>query len=149
MEALKERLLATPVHAQFLPRPDLDLGWVASVHDGDTLTVHCEIRGVLENMNIRVRGIDAPELKGDSKTAAAAVREVVKQACHSKYVRILNCGSDKYGRLLGDVILEGGESLSAFLVRQQLVKVYTGQKKDPFTEEELRQICERAMALLQ
>ena len=94
-------------------------------------------------------GIDAPELKGESKTVSTAVRDVVKKTCHLQYVKILNCGADKYGRLLGDVILESGEPLSAFLLRHQLVKEYNGKTKDPFTADELQMVYDRAMALLQ
>ena len=84
---------------------------VTEVYDGDTLTVDIDLGlGVwLRGQKIRLFGIDAPELKGETKEAGQAARDWLREKVQGKSVLIktFRDGREKYGRLLAEVWLEG------------------------------------------
>lgn len=109
-------------------------GRVVAVADGDTLTV-------MKNgapAKIRLEGIDCPEKKqpfGD-RAYMFAFREANNQT-----VAIRPKGKDRYGRIIGDVILPDGRSLNAELVRLGLAwhyKKYSSDKNLARLEREAR-----------
>ncbi len=76
------------------------LGTVIAVHDGDTITLQNESG----QKKIRLAGIDAPELKQPyGVESRRALREVVLD----KQVRVETAKIDKFGRVVGRVILDG------------------------------------------
>lgn len=89
---------------------------VTDVHDGDTITVdldlgfHVWVRGE----KIRLAGIDAPELGGDTKPQGEAAGNFLRDLVLNKNVIIQTIkapnGSDKqekFGRYLGVIWLDG------------------------------------------
>lgn len=128
---------------------------VTSVYDGDTCTILIN-RGkdVFDKLNVRVLGIDAPEvnLKGDAKNtpigklemrAGAHVRDKVKPLIEGKECSVVLKKWDKYGgRVVGEIYLPGEEiTLSEYLLGKRYAKVYTGKvKKDEWTRQELNYI---------
>ena len=81
-------------------------GRVISVHDGDTL--RCET--VVGNVSIRIRNIDAPELKQPGGIASRDyLRSYVKKG---DSVDIDSYGRDKYGRVLGNVRASDGSDVA-------------------------------------
>lgn len=100
---------------KFEPRPDELLGRVVSVYDGDTVTLLVEIGGSMCKISVRVVGVDAPEMRGRGAAEAAcaqAVRAaVVRFLGRDALVHVDYHGTDKYGRVLADIIKDG-ESLS-------------------------------------
>ena len=89
---------------------------VTDVHDGDTITVdldlgfHVWVRGE----KIRLAGIDAPELHGDTKSQGEAAGNFLRDQVLNKTVIIQTLktpnGSDKqekFGRYLGVIWLDG------------------------------------------
>jgi len=75
------------------------LGTVIAVHDGDTITLQNESG----QKKIRLAGIDAPELNQPYGIESyVALRDVVLD----RQVQVETSKTDKYGRVLGRVILD-------------------------------------------
>ena len=98
--------------------------------DGDTFLarVH-QPNGADLVARVRLRGIDAPELKAScqeeldkAEAAARALRDLLGQGG----VTITNLGSDKYGRVLADVATRKTASVAAALVAGGFVRSYNG-----------------------
>ena len=119
-------ILSATAHAR---APKYINGQVDRVIDGDTIVV----RDGKNLRNIRLHNIDCPELKGRWKeqpyakeATAFAVKFVGKRE-----VTVMVYGHDRYGRILGDVIVNG-RSLGRELVRAGLAhrSRYTPRDKD-------------------
>lgn len=106
-------------------------------YDGDTLTV--DIPGVHpffgQNLKVRVRGIDTPEVKGknacEKDHARMARRLVEAELKHAKRIDLqVNYKDkfDKYGRMLVNVLYEG-KNLADVLLQNRLAVRYEGKTK--------------------
>jgi micrococcal nuclease len=104
-----------------------------SVIDGDTLLVNARpwpqhTIAVL----VRIRGIDAPEMKSKCKTARRAA-ERAKQALSqlaTGRIRLTNISGDKYfGRIVADVTAEGDTDIGAAMIGSGLAHSYDGGGK--------------------
>ena len=76
------------------------LGVVVAVYDGDTITLRTETN----KKKIRLAGIDVPELK---QLYGVESRSALRQAVLDKVVLVDTSRNDKYGRAIGNVILDG------------------------------------------
>lgn len=79
---------------------------VVRVHDGDTVTLRCDFRDF--GFPLRFLSVDAPELNTGS--AGEEARDFVKEMCEGQVVEVKvdrYNRVDKYGRLLGDVVVAG------------------------------------------
>ena len=76
-------------------------GKVVSVADGDTITV---LDAEKIQHKIRLQGIDAPE---KAQAFGAKSKQALYELVHGKTVQIAYEKSDKYGRILGKVLLDG------------------------------------------
>ena len=76
------------------------IGKVIAVHDGDTITLQNESG----YKKIRLAGIDAPELK---QPYGAESRAALRAVVFERQVQVDATKSDKYGRWVGKVILDG------------------------------------------
>jgi micrococcal nuclease len=85
-------------------------GKVTGIKDGDTIEI--VIDGKSEK--VRLFGIDCPEKSQDFGTKA---KEFTAANAFGKYVSVEVHGRDKYKRLLGVVLLPGGENLNLLLVK--------------------------------
>ena len=101
-----------------------------SVVDGDTLLV--EARPWPQHsvtVLVRIRGIDAPELKAKCETARrAAIRAKARLAdlAHGR-IRLTNIAGDKYfGRVVATVSTGEIEDIGSSLLAQGLVRAYDG-----------------------
>jgi len=108
--------------------------YVFDVHDGDTCSVLIRFGEEYLKLNIRVLGIDTPELKrGGSELemqAGAKVRDVVSNLILNKVCKIRLDKNDKYGsRINGEVFLLDGTSLSSYLINKKYAVPYSGNKK--------------------
>jgi micrococcal nuclease len=83
---------------------------VNSIHDGDTLNVDIDLGfGIwLRNQNIRLYGINAPELKGLTKEAALKSRSRLSELVIGKKIIIetIKDKKEKYGRWLGKIFVD-------------------------------------------
>ena len=107
---------------------------IISVYDGDTF--RCNIKGyppiIGENMSVRVRGIDTPEIRSKSdslKILAVEVRDYVKDKLVKAEIIILkDVARPKYFRLLADVIIDG-KDLGKELIDKGYACPYDGGTK--------------------
>jgi endonuclease YncB( thermonuclease family) len=118
-------------------RPTRELGSIsgtARVVDGDTL--------VIDGLNVRLEGIDAPEhgqtcgrrFFGTWKCGAAAA-EALRAIVTGRSVTCESRGDDKYGRTLG-ICLVDGEDINARMVREGFAWAFVKYSKTYVREEE-------------
>jgi micrococcal nuclease len=111
---------------------------VGKVHDGDSFSGEALIwPGHRVTVNVRIRGIDAPELNSrcaSERAMAKAAREVLLRRIEGAgHVRLTNIGGDKYnGRVIADVEVEGGGDLATLLLEAAAVRPYDGGKRQPW-----------------
>ena len=101
--------------------------------DGDTIDVMRE--GVA--VRIRLDGIDCPEKKQAYGTRA---KQFTSRLAFGKEVQVLEKGLDRYGRILGEVILPDGTSLNKRLVAEGYAWWYWRYSND----EELKGLQQEA-----
>lgn len=104
-----------------------------SVIDGDTLLV--EARPWPQHrvtVLVRIRGIDAPELKAKCegvRRAAIRARERLADMAHGR-IRLSNISGDKYfGRVVADVSTGDIDDVASSLLARGLVRTYDGGRR--------------------
>lgn len=108
---------------------------VLEVLDGDTFLAEALVwPGHSVRVNIRIRGIDAPEMKSrceDERIAAKRAREALAEIIGAGGISISNIGGAKYyGRVLADVTTGEGEGVGPRLLERALVRGYDGGKRE-------------------
>ena len=128
--------------AESLPNPQ---GKVAKCFDGDTLKL-------TDRRTVRLAGIDAPEMDRGKHKPQYYAREAFDQLtklAQGKDVRLVAVdakGKDHYGRVVADVILPDGHSLSDTMVRNGAAFVYPHSDLNPHFQERLRKLQHEAIA---
>ncbi len=102
-------------------------GVVTAVKDGDTI----ELRADTAKHRIRLYGIDCPE-KGQAFGQKA--KQFTGELCFGKRVSVVTHGRDRYGRIVGEVILPDGRILNRELVAAGLAWWYRKYSRDPLLE---------------
>lgn len=107
---------------------------VQSVLDGDTLRALALVwPGHTVAVNIRIRGIDAPEMKSScwlERQAALRARDALAQMIGAAPVTISNIsGAKYYGRVLADVTASDGRDIATELAGLLLVRRYDGGRR--------------------
>ena len=102
--------------------------------DGDTLEVEATIwLGQEVHILVRIRGIDAPELRArcaEEARLAAAARDRLAQLTNAGPVGLLNVRRDKYGgRVSARVTGPDGADLGAAMVAAGLARLYHGGRR--------------------
>lgn len=96
---------------------------VVGVADGDTITV---LDGTTQ-VRVRLNGIDCPERR---QAFGARAKQLTSQLVFGKTVTVRPFGMDRYGRVLGEVVLADGRVLSRELVAAGMAWHYTRYSKD-------------------
>lgn len=121
--------------------PPITKGKVIKVYDGDTITIACRLpfEGTNEDpiyrFNVRLLGINCPEMKGknrEEKNAAIFVQQTLENLILHKYVELKNISLEKYGRLLANVEYRDSRktiNLSRWLVVNRYATPYDGGTK--------------------
>jgi len=107
---------------------------LVSVYDGDTFT--CDIDGlhplIGESISIRIRGIDAPEMKderSDIREKSIQARDYLRRRLvTAEKIELRHLERDKYFRILADVYVNE-ILISRELVAKKLAKPYDGGTK--------------------
>jgi micrococcal nuclease len=106
------------------------VGWAADftaqvvrVRDGDSLVVLAEQKQI----EIRLEGIDCPELH---QAFGQQAKQATSQLAHGKTVTVKPTGTDKYNRMLANVLLPDGRNLNQELVRQGYAWWFQKYSKD-------------------
>jgi endonuclease YncB( thermonuclease family) len=99
---------------------------VIRVTDGDTI----KVTGNGKNMTIRLVGIDAPETsKGKNQPGQPFSRKSTQYLANlvlNKSVAVKSYGTDRYGRILGDVFVDR-KNVNLEMVKAGLAEVYRGK----------------------
>lgn len=104
---------------------------IVSVYDADTFRVDLEDWPAIvgKNMPIRVKGVDAPEIRGkcpSEKQQARSAKAFTQQLlATADTIELRNIERGKYFRLLADVYIDG-ENLALSLIHAQLARTYDG-----------------------
>jgi micrococcal nuclease len=115
----------------FLPgRAESFIGKVVAISDGDTITV---MRGRIGE-KVRLDGIDAPERKQDYGNRS---RQFVASKVFGKTVEVDFKETDKYGRMIGVVVLPDKTNLNHEIVRNGCAWWYRKYAPDDETLERL------------
>ncbi len=131
-------LPATVQAADAIPGPIV--ATVVSVYDGDTLTVNAyPWPGMTIRTAVRINGIDTPEIRGlcdAEKELAKRARDYVR-ATVGDHVQLTNITLGKYaGRVIADVLLADGRSLTALLIAEGLGREYHGGRREGWCDGE-------------
>jgi micrococcal nuclease len=91
---------------------------VVSVYDGDTIRADIDLGFGFwaKRRPLRLKGIDAPEMRGDTLEAGRAARDFLRSLVFGKEVVIETFSAGKYGRWLADVYVEGRHANDLMLV---------------------------------
>jgi endonuclease YncB( thermonuclease family) len=121
--AKKREIIVGPVFAQ-----------VVSIYDGDTIEVLARVwPGHQINVRVRIRGIDAPEMRArcaSERSAAIDARDRLRGLIASRPVRLTNIRGGKYfGRVLADVETSSGRDMEEVLLAAGLVRPYRGKRR--------------------
>ena len=103
-------------------------------YDGDTITFN--IKGVHpllgENVSVRLRGVDTPEIRGrcqaEKELALKAKRFVANILRRAKRINLRRVARGKYFRIVADVEVDGRD-LKAMLLERGLGVPYHGGRK--------------------
>ncbi|WP_374289330.1 thermonuclease family protein [Desulfovibrio desulfuricans] len=120
-------------------------GKVAKCFDGDTIKL-------TDRRTVRLAGIDTPEMDHGKTRPQYYAREAMDQLtqlAQGKEVRLVAVdakGKDHYGRIVADVVLPDGRSLSDTLVRNGAAFVYPHSDLNPHFVERLRKFQHEAIA---
>lgn len=114
--------------------PPIDSGIVIKVYDGDTITIASRLpysNSDLYRFSVRLNGIDCPEMKShneDEKECAKLAQLFLSEQLLQKRVELRNVTTEKYGRLLADVYLDG-VCLNQLMIKKRLAVAYNGKTK--------------------
>jgi endonuclease YncB( thermonuclease family) len=108
---------------------------VVRVIDGDTFEARVHVwLGMDVTTKIRLRGIDAPELKarcGEEYDGAQAARDALARMLAQGDIGVTQVGQDKYGgRVLANVSTRNTPDVSAALLEARVVRNYGGGKRE-------------------
>jgi len=101
--------------------------FVRRVYDGDTITVDIDLgfNIITKNQKIRLLGINAPEIRGNSRKEGLKSRDFLREKISGKWV-ILKTEKDrkgKFGRWLGRIFFENIE-INQVMIKEGLAKKY-------------------------
>ncbi len=108
---------------------------VVKVIDGDTFVADAAVwPGQTVRVNIRIRGIDAPEMKARcdaERLAALRAREELALLLGDEPVAITNiAGAKYYGRVLADVANAQGVQVGPLLIDRDMARAYSGGRRE-------------------
>jgi endonuclease YncB( thermonuclease family) len=112
----------------------IESGIVIKVYDGDTITLASKLpyeQSKLYRFQVRLNGLDAPEMKSDDKDEKIAARisqKMLENLILHKEVKLKNCQTEKYGRILADVYL-GNVCINNIMIERRYAIKYDGGKK--------------------
>ena len=111
--------------------PPITGGKVIKVYDGDTITVATKLPfpgSPVYRFQVRLNGIDAPEMHGTDKSSSLPSRDILSNKILGKNVSLKNVTTEKYGRILADVFFED-QDLSLWMIDSDLAVEYHGGTK--------------------
>jgi len=105
---------------------------VIDVYDGDTFKAIVDLGfGIKTKETFRLFGVNAPEIKGESREAGIKTRDFVRSKILNKAVtiRTIKDSKEKYGRYLARVYYED-DRVVALHLNDQLVSLGLAERKE-------------------
>ena len=107
---------------------------VLRVIDGDTFEARVQIwLDHYAEYKIRLRGIDAPELRAKcnaAKRQAVRAKTILEKMLQDTDVKLMNIERGKYGgRVIADVLV-GQEDISQFMIDNRVARSYSGNARE-------------------
>jgi endonuclease YncB( thermonuclease family) len=115
--------------------PEIKVGKVIKVYDGDTITVASKLPfkdSSTYRFQIRLLGIDCPEIKGGSAEEtrlAKEARDALSDMVLYKNVRLENVSIEKYGRILATVFCDDIH-VNQWMIDNKYAVCYNGGTKN-------------------
>jgi len=130
-------LVTTNVHAK--DYGNTIVSEVTSIYDADTFRVTIKgwpkVSG--ERIPVRIKGIDAPEIRGKCQAEKVAARKAkqftVKELRSAKVIELKNMERGKYFRILANVYVDG-KSLGDALISAGHARAYDGGTRGGWCE---------------
>ncbi len=95
-------------------------GTVETVVDGDTVRIRLDFPLTWSRPVVRLHGVDCHELDGPYRAIAAKAAAFVREKTNGKRCVLKARGTDRYGRVLANVEVEGIGDLSEAIIREGL-----------------------------
>jgi len=111
--------------------PNLTIGKVVKVYDGDTVTIVSKLNDELYKWSIRLYGVDTPEMRRSSKeekSIAILVQKALEKKIKNKLVTMDVKSYDKYGRLLC-ILFYNDININDWLLDERFAVPYDGKTK--------------------
>jgi micrococcal nuclease len=114
--------------------PNIKSAKVIKVYDGDTITIAAKIHPLdckYYRFSVRLAHIDSPEIKSkdtNEKSYAIKAKTELEKIILNEYVQLKIIKSDKYGRLLAEIIYKN-KSINDWMLANNLAVFYDGKKK--------------------
>ncbi len=107
--------------------------------DGDTFEARVHVwPGIDITTKVRLRGIDAPELKArcpQERDKAEAAREALRAMLAEGEVAVLRVSLDKYGgRVVADAATRGTPDVSAAMLATGHARAYSGGRRESWCD---------------
>lgn len=118
---------------------------INKVLDGDTVDINLDLgfNIVLANQRVRMAGIDTPESRTanveEKVRGLLSKKKLTEKLSSSKWCKIKTLKSDnnddKFGRILGEFILDDGTNVNQWLIENNYAVTYQGENKDLVQEQ--------------
>ena len=113
---------------------DLEINaYCFNVHDTDTISVLFKFGSEIVKYNLRLNGIDAPELRSkneNEKKLCIEGTEYLKNMVLNKLIKIKTLKTDKYGRMLAILYNDNDECINDLLIKKNFCRAYDGGTKE-------------------
>ena len=118
---------------------------INKVLDGDTVDINLDLgfNIVLANQRVRMAGVDTPESRTtnaeEKVRGLLSKKKLTEKLSSSKWCKIKTLKSDnnddKFGRILGEFILEDGTNVNQWLIKNNYAVAYQGENKELVQEQ--------------
>lgn len=122
-------------------------GWVIKVYDGDTITIASKLPisdSPMYRFSVRLNGIDCAEIKGktpEEKEAAQMAKRALEHHILGKKIKLENVKTEKYGRILAEVIYDGVNYNEWMIDNRYAVKYDGGTKQEVDWSKYVNKTC--------
>ena len=118
---------------------------INKVLDGDTVDIDLDLgfNIILANQHVRMTGIDTPESRTSNKEekprGMLSKKKLSEQLPVGSWQKITTSrpdnNDDKFGRILGEFILEDGTNVNQWLIKNNYAVAYQGENKELVQEQ--------------
>lgn len=110
------------------------------IYDSDTITIAFPFKDEIYKYNLRLNGIDAPEIKSKIEAEvnmAKKGQKFLSDLILNKLIKVKMGKMDKYQRILADIFLLDDTDIIPLLLDKKFVRPYSGDKKADWSPSEL------------